>query len=87
MQPGSPAIQLLADEILKIVTDIALRHGDAHGKRHHIPGRVFPAVGRKGILNHADLRAVAVGDHQLIALFNQIGNGLCCNIDGIHLFL
>ena len=61
---------------MQIVADIALTHGHAHGQGHHIGGRLLPAVGGEGILDHAHLGAVAVGHHHRVPGFHQIRNGL-----------
>ena len=87
VQPRAAAVQLLADEVLEVVADVALGHGDAHRKRHDVAALVLAAIGGEGALDHAHLRAVAVGDDQLIALLNEVGDGLGGDVDGVHLFV
>ena len=77
--------KLLLQGVLQIVADIALTHGHAHGKRHHIGGRLLLAVGGKGVLDHPHLRAVAVGNNHLMSGFDQIHDGLGGLLHGLHL--
>ena len=81
------AVQLLTDHVLQIVTDIALAHGDADGKRHNIALCLLLVVGGKGVLNHTDLRSVAVGDDDLVTVFDQIGDCFCGDMDSVHLLM
>ena len=70
------AEHLLPQRVLQIVADVALAHGHADGQR---AGNVFFRVGAgqlgHGVLDHAHLGAVAVGNDHLMALFNQIHDG------------
>ena len=67
--------ELVADGVLQVVADIALAHRAALGEGH---------VGLDGLglggghaeVDHADLRAVAVGDDDLVALRDQVDDGL-----------
>lgn len=71
---GMPAlvalVHLAADALLQVVANIALGHGAALGQIH---GRGADGVVRRGesVLDHTDLRAVAVGDDDLVALLDQ----------------
>ena len=78
--------KLLLQGVLQIVADIALTHGHAHGQGHHIGGRLLPAVGGEGILDHAHLGAVAVGYRYRVPGFYQIRNGLGGLLYRQHLF-
>ena len=80
-----PVQKLFFQGVLQIVADIALTHGHAHGKRHHIGGRLLLAVGGKGVLDHPHLRAVAVGNDHLMSGFDQIRDGLGGLLHGLHL--
>ena len=71
------AVELFADHVLQIVADVALAHGHAHGKRHDVALGLLLVVGRERVLDHADLRAVAVGDDELVALRDEVDDGLC----------
>ena len=42
-------------------------------------------VGRERVLDHADLRAVAVGDDDLMAVLDQVCDGAGRRLDGVHL--
>ena len=44
-------------------------------------------VGGKGVLDHTDLRSVAVGDDDLVTVFDQIGDCFCGDMDGVHLLM
>ena len=60
-------VHLAADALLQVITNVALGHGAALGQRHL--GGTDGIVGSgEGVLDHADLRAVAVGDDDLVAL-------------------
>ena len=63
-------MHLAADALLQVITDVALGHGAALGQRHL--GGADGVVGSgEGVLDHANLRAVAVGDDDLVALLDQ----------------
>ena len=63
-------VHLAADALLQVIADIALAHGAALGQVHlRCPDSI---VGRgEGVLDHADLRAVAMGDDDLVALLDE----------------
>ena len=69
---NTPAQQLRAQGILDIISHIALAHGaaDAHGSGRVVD--VDPTKLRHRLVDHADLRPVAVRDGELIARLNQI---------------
>ena len=79
------AVELFADHVLQIVADVALAHGHAHGKRHDVALGLLLVVGRERVLDHADLRAVAVGDDDLMAVLDQVCDGAGRRLDGVHL--
>ena len=63
-------VHLAADALLQVITNVALGHGAALGQRHL--GGADGVVGSgEGILDHADLRAVAVGDDDLVTLLDE----------------
>ena len=63
-------VHLAADALLQVIADVALGHGAALGQRHL--GGADGVVGSgEGVLDHADLRAVAVGDDDLVALLDE----------------
>ena len=66
------ALHVVQDCLRQLVADVALAHGAALGERH---GRRL-AVMRGGVVervvDHADLRAVAVGDHDVDALGHHV---------------
>ena len=63
-------MHLAADALLQVIADVALAHGTALGQVHL--RRPDGVVGRgEGVLDHADLRAVAMGDDDLVALFDE----------------
>ena len=80
------AVELLADHVLQIVADVALAHGHAHGKGHDVALGLLLVEGGKRILDHADLRAVAMGNDDLVAVFDQVCDGAGRRLDGLHLF-
>ena len=63
-------VHLAADALLQVITNVALGHGAALGQRHL--GGTDGIVGSgEGVLDHADLRAVAVGDDDLVTLLDE----------------
>ena len=63
-------MHLAANALLQVITNVALGHGAALGQRHL--GGTDGIVGSgEGVLDHADLRAVAVGDDDLVALLDE----------------
>ena len=81
----APAVELFADHVLQIVADVALAHGHAHGKGHDVALGLLLVVSGEGVLDHADLRAVAVGDDDLVAVFDQVRDGAGRRLDSLHL--
>ena len=71
------AVHLAADALLQMVADVALGHGAALGQVHG-GGADGVVGGGEGVLDHADLRAVAVGDDG--PLGSPSGNQLKRNI-------
>ena len=43
------------------------------------------SLGGEGVLDHADLRAVAVGEDDLVPVLDKVGNGGGRRSDGVHL--
>ncbi len=82
----APAKKLRFQGILDIIAHISLTHGaaNAHGGGGVVD--IKTAQLRHGLVYHTDLRAVAVGDGQLVASLHQIGKGFCGNLDGVPLF-
>ena len=73
--------------ILKIIADVPLTHRDTDGKRYRdIALRIRPDQRIHRILDHPDLRAVAVGNDDLTALLNQVADGFGCPVTCHHLF-
>ena len=70
-------LQLAQDGLGQVIADVALAHSAAFGEGH---GRNLGAFGLagdvEGVVDHADLRAVAVGDDDLVALRDQVDDGL-----------
>ena len=65
-------VHLAADALLQVVADVALGHGAGLGEGH-VRGLVV--VGRRvgeGVVDHADLRAVAVGDDDVGAVLDHV---------------
>ena len=85
--PHSILVELFTDDVLQIIADIALAHGHAHRKRHDVTLGLLLVVGGEGVLDHANLRAVAVGDDDLVAVLNEVGDGFGRHMDGIHLLM
>ena len=69
-----------------VIPNIALAHGgaDAHGCGGIVD--VDSAQFGHCLMDHADLRPVAVGDGKLIVGFYQIGQRLCGDLDCVPLF-
>ena len=68
--------QLVADGVLEMIADIPLTHGAALGERHiRFDG---PCLRRRGHTKvyHAHLRAVAVGDDDLVAGLDEVDDSL-----------
>ena len=69
--------ELVADGVLQVVADIALAHRAALGEGHVGLDGLGLSGGGHAEVDHADLRAVAVGDDDLVALRDQVDDGLC----------
>ena len=80
-------VHFFAQGILQVIADVSLAHGDADRQRRVGLVRIFPAQGGHGVVDHADLRAVAVGDDDFTAFLDEIDDGLGCRLDGQHLFV
>ena len=84
--PDAPVQQLLPEGVLQIVADVALAHGHAHRQG---AGDVFVRLGpgelRHGLLDHAHLGAVAVGEDHLVPVLDEVGDGPGGLLDGGHL--
>ena len=79
--------QLVADRILQVVADVALAHRAALGERHvGLDGAGFSSRAHAEV-DHTDLRAVAVGDDDLVTLLDQIDDGLGGLYDQLQLFV
>ena len=71
------ARKLVADGVLQMIADVALAHRAALGEGHiGLDGLGLSGSGHTEV-DHADLRAVAVGDDDLVALRDQVDDGLC----------
>ena len=68
--------KLVADGVLQMIADIALTHRAALGEGHIGLDSLGLGSGGHAEVDHADLRAVAVGDDDLVALCDQINDGL-----------
>jgi len=79
------AVKLLADHVLQIVANVALAHGHTHGKGHDVALGMLLVESGKGVLNHADLRAVAVRDDDLVTVLDQVCDGAGRRLDSLHL--
>ena len=67
-----PGMELTGNGVLEMVADIVLTHGAALGERYlRLDNAVGGAVAQPEI-DHADLRAVAVSNDQLMTLCNKI---------------
>lgn len=61
---------------MQVVADVGLAHGHADGQRREGGmGRVRPGIGGHGVVDHAHLGAVSVGDDYLVSVFCQVGDG------------
>ena len=82
---NTTAKKLCAESILNIIADIPLAHGGADG---HRSTRVFRVRLSKFIhcrMNHADLRTVAVRNHDIRPVCNQIRDSPDCLCDRLPL--
>ena len=80
-------VHFFAQGILQVIADVSLAHGDTDRQRRVGLVRVFPAQGGHGVVDHADLRAVAVGDDDFTAFLDEVDDGFGCRLDGQHLFV
>ena len=69
------AHQLIADGLLQVIADVALGHGAALGEGHVGLDGLGLGGGAKTQIDHAHLRAVAVGHHHLVAGGDEIHDG------------
>ena len=78
--------QFFPQRVLQVITDVALAHGHAYGQR---TGNVLLRLGAgqlgHGLLDHAHLGAVSVGDDDLMSFFNQVDDGFGSLLYGDHL--
>jgi len=81
----APAEQLCFQGILNIVTDITLAHGAAHAHGGWGIVNIKTAKLRHGLVDHTDLRPVAVGDGQLVVSLHQICKSFGGNLNGVPL--
>ena len=68
-----------------MIADIALRHGAALGEGHVSLDGAGLGGGGQAQVDHTHLGAVAVGDDHLVALGDQVHNGLGGFADQGHL--
>ena len=68
--------ELVADGVLEVIADVALAHGAALGEGHIGLDGLGLGGGGHAEVDHADLRAIAVGDDDLVALRDQVDDGL-----------
>ena len=47
---------------------------------------IFSAQGGHGVIDHADLRAVSVGNDDFTAFLDEVDDGFGRRFDGLHLF-
>ena len=69
--------ELVADGVLEVIADVALAHGAALGEGHIGLDGLGLGGGGHAEVDHADLGTVAVSDDDLVALRDQIDDGLC----------
>ena len=70
------ARKLVADGVLQMIADVALAHRATLGEGHiGLDGLGLGSSGHTEV-DHTNLRAVAVGDDNLVALRDQIDDGL-----------
>ena len=74
--PEATGGQLIADGILQMVTDIALTHGATLREGHIRLDGAGLGGGREPQIDHAHLRAVAVGNDDLVAGGDEVHDGL-----------
>ena len=67
--------KLLPQGDIQVIADIGLTHSAADGQRREALRVVFVGESGHGIVDDADLRAVAVGHHDLVALLDEIDDG------------
>ena len=72
----APRRQLVADGVLQVVANVALAHGPALGEGHVGLDGLRLGGGGEAQVDHAHLGAVAVGDDHLVALGDEIHDGL-----------
>ena len=80
-------LQLMLNSLLKMIADVALRHCAAFGEGHErgVPALVRGELHRE--VYHADLRAIAVADDDLIALLDEVYDGAGGIADKLKLLL
>ena len=77
--------QFLPQGVLQVIADIPLAHGSADGHGGDGMAVILPGEGGHGDVDHAYLGAVAVGHHHLMALLNQVHDGLGGVLHSDHL--
>ena len=82
---NTPVQQFFPDAVLQVVADIALAHGGAYGHGRGGVVRVRLAKFVHSGMDHAHLGGVAVGDGDLIAFLQKVGDGFCGFLNGHHL--
>ena len=83
---NTTVVQLFTKCILQIVADISLAHGNTHRQRCIGLTGVFAGQSSHGIIDHANLRTIAVRNNNFTAFLNQINDGAGSNLNSLHLF-
>ena len=79
--------EFVLNAVLQMVADIPLAHRAALRERHIRLDRLGVCRGGHRKVDHADLRTVAVRNHDLIARLDEVDDGLCSLGDELELFI
>ena len=72
--------------LLQMVADVTLAHGTTLRQVHRRNGLISLVSGSKGILNHANLWTIAVGDNDLVTLLNETNKRMGSVVYALNLF-
>ena len=73
--------------VLQVIADVGLTHGTADGQGRAVLTGVLVHQGQHGVVDDAHLRAVAVGNDDLVTLGDQVNDGAGGDLYGVGLLV
>ena len=78
-------VKFLSQGVLKVIADVGLAHCHTDGEGSVWLVCVFAAQRGHGIVDHADLRAIAMGYDDFATFFNEVHDSFRGNLNSYHL--